>query len=166
MVTSGLNGTIITVASLALHFLEFLHVVFAASGQTTYGSLLKKEEFMENPRRSVMAKKRDKKTKKRNVPDSSDIISIDGSTAPHGLTARGRTHLGGSPMELFSNRAISPPVTNHRSTSHRSISHCHQSSSYQTTRHQSPVNQAPVKTTCYNCQSPVIQAPVNQVPVI
>ena len=68
-------------------------------------------------RRSVMTKKRDNKTKKRNVPDSSDTISIDGSTAPHAFTARGRTHLGGSPVEWFSKRAISPPVTGKPDTS-------------------------------------------------
>ena len=64
-----------------------------------------------------MTKKRDNKTKKRNVPDSSDTISIDGSTAPQSFTARGRTHLGDSPMESFSNRAISPPVTGQLVTS-------------------------------------------------
>ena len=71
-------------------------------------------------RRSIMTKKRDNKTKKRNVSDPSDTISIDRSTAPHSFTARGRIHLGGSPMETTSNRTISPPGTRHQSTSHLS----------------------------------------------
>ena len=65
-----------------------------------------------------MKKKRYNKTKKRNVSDPSDTNSIDGSTAPHGYTARGRTHLGGSPAESFLNRAISPPVTGPPVTGH------------------------------------------------
>ena len=45
VVISGLDGTITTVAYLTLHVLEVQHVIFAASGQMTYGSLLKIEEF-------------------------------------------------------------------------------------------------------------------------
>ena len=74
-------------------------------------------------RRYAMTKKRDNKTKKKNVPDPSDTISIDGSTAQHGYTARGRAHLGGSPVETISNQAISPPGTRHRATRHRATRH-------------------------------------------
>ena len=88
-----------------------------------------------------MTKKRDNKTKKRNVPDSSDTISIDGSTAPHGFTARGRIHLGGSPMETFSNRAISPTVTGQPVTRHRSS--WHWSTRHRSTSHWSPVTSQP-----------------------
>ena len=65
-----------------------------------------------------MTKKRDNKTKKRNVPDQSDTISLDGSTALHSFTARGRTHLSGRPMEMISNWAISPPGTSQPDTGH------------------------------------------------
>ena len=74
-------------------------------------------------RRHIMTKKRDNKTKKRNVSVLSDTISLDGSTAPHGYTARGRTHLGGSTVETISNRAISTPVTRHPVTGHRANRH-------------------------------------------
>ena len=77
----------------------------------------------------------------------SDNGTVDGSTAPHSFTARGRTHQGGSLADLESDRALSPPVT----------------------RHQSPVNQSPVIQSLGNLspfiQSPVIQLPVNQSPV-
>ena len=94
-------------------------------------------------RRSVMTKKRDNKTKKRNVLDPSDTISLDGSTTPHGFTARGRTHLGDSPMETISNRAISPPgtgqpVTGQPVTGHPGTSHPvngHPGTSLRSTRH-------------------------------
>ena len=56
------------------------------------------------------------KKKNRNVSDPSDTISLDGSTAPHGFTARGRTHLGGSQMQTNSIQAISLPVTGHPGT--------------------------------------------------
>ena len=76
-------------------------------------------------RKSVMTQKRkqkkQKKTKK-SQSDMSDSGTVDGSTAPHSYTARGRTHQGGSPADLESDRALSPPVTSH----------------------QSPVNQSPV----------------------
>ena len=114
-------------------------------------------------RRSVMMKKRDNKTKKKNVPDPSDTISIDGSAAPHGFTARDRTHLGGSQMQMISNRAISPPGTSHQSTRHPSTSHQssrHRSSSHRSTRHQSTRHRS------IRHQSTRHQSPVNQSPVI
>ena len=94
-----------------------------------------------------MTKKRDNKTKKRNVPDLSDTISIDGSTALHGFTARGRTHLGGQPYGIVFQQG-------NKSTSHRSTSIGQpvtgqpviQSSvnQHQSTRHRAPVIQIPV----------------------
>ena len=62
-------------------------------------------------RRSVMTQRRkDKKNKKRILSDPSDTTSLDGSTAPHGCTARGRTHQGGSPLDDDSSWALSPPT--------------------------------------------------------
>ena len=52
-----------------------------------------------------------KKTKSQS--DLSDNGTHDGSTAPLSYTARGRTHQGGSPGDLESDRALSPPVTGH-----------------------------------------------------
>ena len=92
-------------------------------------------------RKSVITQKRkqnkSKKTKK-SQSDMSDSGTVDGSTAPHSYTARGRTHQGGSPADLESDRALSPPVTSH-----------------QPPVIQSPVNQSPVN------QSPVTQSPGN-----
>ena len=112
-------------------------------------------------RKSVMTQKRKQKKSKKSKKSQSDMSdngTVDGSTAPHSFTARGRTHQGGSLADLESDRALSPPVTSHQSTSHQSTSHqssSHwatylRSSSRQSTSHQSPVN-----------QSPVNQAPVN-----
>ena len=103
-------------------------------------------------RKSVMTQKRKQKKSKKSQSDMSDNGTVDGSTAPHSFTARGRTHQGGSLADLESDRALSPPVTSHQSTSHQSSSHwatylrssSHRSSSRQSTSHQSPVNQAPV----------------------
>ena len=76
-------------------------------------------------RKSVMTQRRkqkkSKKTKK-SKSDMSDSGIVDGSTSPHSYTARGRTHQGGSPADLESDRALSPPVTSHWSSSHRSSS--------------------------------------------
>ena len=47
----------------------------------------------------------------------SDNGTVDGSTAPHSFTARGRTHQGGSLADLESDRALSPPVTSQPVTS-------------------------------------------------
>ena len=110
-----------------------------------------------------MTKKRDKKTKKRNVPDSSNTISIDGSIARHGFTSRGRTHLGGSLMESFSNWAISPPDTRHRSTSHQSTIHWSLRHQSIFTRHQSSVCKYRIPGTGHQALyylSLVIQSPV------
>ena len=78
-------------------------------------------------------KRKQKKSKKskKSQSDMSDNGTVDGSTAPHSFTARGRTHQGGSLADLESDRALSPPVTSHRSSSHWSTSH-------QSTSHQSP----------------------------
>ena len=109
-------------------------------------------------RKSVMTQKRKqkklKKTKK-SQSDMSDSGTVDGSTAPHSYTARGRTHQGGSPADLESDRALSPPVTGHPVTGQP----VNQSSGNLSPVIQSPVNQSPVN------QAPVNQAPVNQAPV-
>ena len=49
------------------------------------------------------------------MSDPSDTTSLDGSTAQHGYTARGRTHQGGSPLDNESNQALRPPVTSNKS---------------------------------------------------
>ena len=104
-------------------------------------------------RKSVMTQKRKQKKSKKSKKSQSDMSdngTVDGSTAPHSFTARGRTHQGGSLADLESDRALSPPVTSHQSSSHwatylrsssrQSTSHqstSHQSTSHQSTRHQS-----------------------------
>ena len=109
-------------------------------------------------RKSVMTQKRKQKKSKKSKKSQSDMSdngTVDGSTAPHSFTARGRTHQGGSLADLESDRALSPPVTSHQSTSHQSTSHqssshwatylrsssrqstSHQSTSHQSARHQS-----------------------------
>ena len=97
-------------------------------------------------------KRKQKKSKKskKSQSDMSDNGTVDGSTAPHSFTARGRTHQGGSLADLESDRALSPPVTSHQSTSHQSPSHwatylrssSHQSSSRRSTSHQSASHQS------------------------
>ena len=111
-------------------------------------------------RKSVMTQRRKQKKSKKTKKfqsDMSDSWTVDGSTAPHSYTARGRTHQGGSPADLESDRALSPPVTSHRSPVIQSLVN------------QSPVNQSPVTQSPGNLspviQSPVIQSPVNQSPV-
>ena len=67
-------------------------------------------------RKSVMTQKRKQKKlkkSKKSQSDMSDSGTVDGNTAPHSYTARGRTHQGGSPADLESDRALSPPVTGH-----------------------------------------------------
>ena len=109
-------------------------------------------------RKSVMTQKRKQKKSKKSKKSQSDMSdngTVDGSTAPHSFTARGRTHQGGSLADLESDRALSPPVTSQpvnqspviqslgnylRSSSRQSTSHqstSHQSTSHQSTRHQS-----------------------------
>ena len=99
-------------------------------------------------RKSVMTQKRKQKKSKKSKKSQSDMSdngTVDGSTAPHSFSARGRTHQGGSLADLESDRALSPPVTSHQSSSHwatylRSSSHrlsSHQSTSHQSTSHQS-----------------------------
>ena len=67
-------------------------------------------------RKSVMTQRRkqkkSKKTKK-SQSDMSDSGTVDGSTAPHSYTARGRTHQGGSLADVESDWTLSPPVTSH-----------------------------------------------------
>ena len=99
-------------------------------------------------RKSVVTQKRKQKKSKKSKKSQSDMSdngTVDGSTAPHSFTARGRTHQGGSLADLESDRALSPPVTSQ------------------------PVNQSPVIQSLGNLspfiQSPVIQSPVNQSPV-
>ena len=103
-------------------------------------------------RKSVMTQKRKQKKSKKSKKSQSDMSdngTVDGSTAPHSFTAWGRTHQGGSLADLESDRALSPPVTSHRSFSHQS------------TNHQSPVTQSPGNLSPF-IQSPVIQSPVYQ----
>ena len=111
-------------------------------------------------RKSVMTQKRKQKKSKKSKKSQSDMSdngTVDGSTAPHSFTARGRTHQGGSLADLKSDRALSPPVTSHQSPVNQSPVN------------QSPVNQSPVIQSLGNLspfiQSPVIQSPVNQSPV-
>ena len=68
-------------------------------------------------RKSVMTQKRKQKKSKKSKKSQSDMSdngTVDGSTAPHSFTARGRTHQGGSLADLESDRALSPPVTSHQ----------------------------------------------------
>ena len=109
-------------------------------------------------RKSVMMQKRkQKKSKKskKSQSDMSDNRTVDGSTAPHSSTARGRTHQGGSLADLESDRALSPPVTGHPVTGQPVTQSLGNLSPFI----QSPVIQSPVN------QSPVNQSPVNQAPV-
>ena len=98
-------------------------------------------------RKWVMTQKRkQKKSKKtKSQSDLSDNGTHDGSTAPLSYTAWGRTHQGGSPGDLVSDRALSPPVTSHRSSSHRSTNHrsaSHQSTIHGSTNHWSASHQS------------------------
>ena len=109
-------------------------------------------------RKSVMTQKRKQKKSKKSKKSQSDMSdngTVDGSTAPHSFTARGRTHQGGSLADLESDRALSPPVTSQPVTSQPVTSHpvtgqlisvhpvaghpvaSHQSTRHQSTRHQS-----------------------------
>ena len=116
-------------------------------------------------RKSVMTQKRKQKKSKKSKKSQSDMSdngTVDGSTAPHSFTARGRTHQGGSLADLESDRALSPPFTSHQSPVNQSP--VNQSPVIQSLGNlfpfiQSPVNQSPVN------QSPVNQSPVNQAPV-
>ena len=106
-------------------------------------------------RKSVMTQKRKQKKSKKSKKSQSDMSdngTVDGSTAPHSFTARGRTHQGGSLADLESDRALSPPVTSHQSPVNQSPVN------------QSPVNQSPVNQSLGNL-SPFIQSPVNQSPI-
>ena len=112
--------------------------------------ILTEKRHLYATRKSVMTQRRkQKKSKKthKSQSDLSDSGTVDGSTAPQSYTARGRTHQGGSPGDLESDRALSPPVTSQPVI---------QSLVNQSTNHQSPVNQSPGNL------SPVIQSPVNQ----
>ena len=75
---------------------------------------LAKKRRLHATRKSVMTQRRkqkkSKKTKK-SQSDLSDSGTFDGSTAPPSYTARGGTHQGGSPGDLESDWALSPPVT-------------------------------------------------------
>ena len=104
-------------------------------------------------RKSVMTQKRKQKKSKKSKKSQSDMSdngTVDGSTAPHNFTARGRTHQGGSLADLESDRALSPPATSHRSSSHQSPSHwatylrssSHRSSNRRSTSHQSTRHQS------------------------
>ena len=112
------------------------------------------------PRKSVMTQKRKQKKSKKSKKSQSDMSdngTVDGSTAPHSFTARGRTHQGGSLADLVwpGTKPTSHQSTSHQSPSHwatylRSSSHrsssrqssSHQSTSHQSTRHQSTRHQS------------------------
>ena len=115
-------------------------------------------------RKSVMTQKRKQKKSKKSKKSQSDMSdngTVDGSTAPHSFTARGRTHQGGSLADLESDRALSPPVTSHPVTGQPVTSQpVTQSLGNLSLFIQSPVIQSPVN------QSPVNQSPVNQAPII
>ena len=121
-------------------------------------------------RKSVMTQKRKQKKSKKSKKSQSDMSdngTVDGSTAPHSFTARGRTHQGGSLADLESDRALSPPVTSHQSpvTSQPVTSQpVNQSPVIQSLGNLSPFIQSPVNQSPVN-QSPVNQSPVNQAPV-
>ena len=113
-------------------------------------------------RKSVMTQKRKQKKSKKSKKSQSDMSdngTVDGSTAPHSFTARGRTHQGGSLADLESDRALSPPVTSHQSPVNQSP--VNQSPVIQSLGNLSPFIQSPVNQN----QSPVNQSPVNQAPV-
>ena len=75
-------------------------------------------------RKSVMAKKKQNKKKRRlAVSGPSDDNTLDGSTTSKGYTARGKTHQSGYYSDAECIQSVSPPVTSHRLTSHRSTSH-------------------------------------------
>ena len=120
------------------------------SNRTTKEWSLVEKRHLYSTRKWVMAQKsRQKKSKKtKSQSDLSDNGTHDGSTAPLSYTARGRTHQGGSPGDLESNRALIPPVIqspSHRSTNHRST--IHRSNNRRSASHQSkqsPVNNQPV----------------------
>ena len=116
------------------------------------------ERRLHATRKSVMTQKRKQKKSKKSKKSQSDMSdngTVDGSTAPHSFTARGRTHQGGSLADLESDRALSPPVTGHPVTSQPVTQSLGNLSPFI----QSPVIQSPVN------QSPVNQSPVNQAPV-
>ena len=109
-------------------------------------------------RKSVMTQKRKQKKSKKSKKSQSDMSdngTVDGSTAPHSFTARGRTHQGGNLADLESDWALSPPVTGYPVTGQPVTSQ--------------PVTSQPVTQSLGNLspfiQSPVIQSPVNQSPV-
>ena len=89
----------------------FLLVLFAVFELIKCGISLRRDVYLHATRKSVMTQKRrqkkSKKTKK-SQSDLSDSGTFDGSTAPPSYTAQ-----GGSPGDLESDRALSPPVTGH-----------------------------------------------------
>ena len=111
-------------------------------------------------RKSVMTQKRKQKKSKKSKKSESDMSdngTVDGSTAPHSFTARGRTHQGGSLADRVwlgtkptSHQSSSHQSTSHQSTSHQSPSHwatylrssSHRSSIRRSTSHQSTSNQS------------------------
>ena len=134
-----------------------------------------KKRRLHSKRRSVMTQRRKQKKAKRIMSDPTDATSLDGSTAPNGCTARGRTHQGGSPLDNESIQALS---TSHRSTRHQSTSHwstSHRLSSHRSTSHTShlstshrstsqPGTGQPVtshRSFTLDYQSPVIMSPVS-----
>ena len=96
-------------------------------------------------RKSVMTNRRHNKKRKRNASDPSVSISLDGSTAPHGFTARGRTHQGGIPMGDESTLDRSPPVIGQDFTGQPVLAKI--SPVIQSPVNQALVNQSPVR--CY-----------------
>ena len=101
---------------------------------------LAEKRHLYSTRKWIMTQKRKQKKPKKtkSQSDLSDNGTHDGSTAPLSYTAWGRTHQGGSPGDLESDQALSPPVTSHRSSSHRSTNH--RSASHQSTNHRSTIH--------------------------
>ena len=74
-------------------------------------------------RKWVMTQKRRQKKSKKTIKSQSELSdngTLDGSTAPLSYTAWGRTHQGGSPGDLESDRALSPSVTSNPVTGQQS----------------------------------------------
>ena len=73
-------------------------------------------------RKSVMAKKKQNKKKRRlAVSNPSDDNSLDGSTTPQGYTARCKTHRGGSYLDAECVQSVNLPVISPQSLVSQSL---------------------------------------------
>ena len=92
--------------------LRFSPCSICSNWTTKEWSLAKKRRLYSTHKWVMALKRRQKKSKKtKSQSDLSDNGTHDGSTAPLSYTAWGRTHQGGSPGDLESDQALSPPVT-------------------------------------------------------